>query len=752
MNKVTNVLLGRSVVGLVSLVISALVFPMVAFGSGSLVQDSYQWRNDDGSEASASQKAAVNTAIIGVARGQNVRLRFNVTEIANYPLSISSTLQYATSEDGPWLNVGTDDSSAFKMTATSRYNTDDPTTKLIGSGTFSPGKCVEGPEVVFSNVTVNSLNHSNFEYCFQATAKASGSTAYYFQMTGLSQWTQRAKLTMASGEANETPVILSPLTAEASVTAPFTYTIQTSGSEPIANNVTGLPAGLTFDGLNTISGQAADPGTYNVIITATNAYGLDPETLVLSVLSNIAPVADDQNSYSIIQGGEVPITLSWSDVDTPLLSDHTFSIVSPSTNGGTLESYNQRYNSTAHPNIWYYRASSTYLGEDTFTWKCNDGDKDSNIATCTVTVNGNTPPVASSTDGTVASGSRGSCVFTVADPDAGQTVTYMLVSPPSAGGVVELPAPRVVGSSLAVYYTPPPGFAGNEVFTWRCNDGADDSNISTVTMTVTPGAPVPMDQMAVVIKDTTTDIPVSYAGGGGYSYTLMKSGLNYPAHGSVTISGTTFTYTPDTDYVGTDQIAWYMTYDGTDTEIVTCSITVMPDTGSDWPMWRMDEHRSGMTTHVLPDNLNLQWTWSLPVTDKGFGTYEFGHEPVVLGSRMFVPSSRNDMLLAINTGTGAEEWRFYAEGPIRTAPAACRLPSGDERVYVASDDGHLYCLDATDGTLVWKKRGGPSTRKMIGFDRLISTWPCMTSPFIMDGKVHFTAGLISSERGCCLDE
>ena len=62
-------------------------------------------------------------------------------------------------------------------------------------------------------------------------------------------------------------------------------------------------------------------------------------------------------------------------------------------------------------------------------------------------------------------------------------------------------------------------------------------------------------------------------------------------------------------------------------------------------------------------------------------------------------------------------------------------------MFVASDDGYLYCLDAEHGRLLWKFRGGPSDRKILGNERLISTWPARGGPVVADGTVYFAAGI-----------
>lgn len=162
---------------------------------------------------------------------------------------------------------------------------------------------------------------------------------------------------------------------------------------------------------------------------------------------------------------------------------------------------------------------------------------------------------------------------------------------------------------------------------------------------------------------------------------------------------------------------------------------------ADWPMWRCDAHRSGASAAELPARLSLAWSLALPALqpawpDQAKMQLDSVYEPIVLGQRLFVGSSYDDSLTAYDTRSGRELWRFHANGPIRFAPVAW-----GERVCVASDDGYLYCLKAADGTLVWKFRGGPSDRRILGNERLISTWPARGAPVFADGIVYFAAGI-----------
>ena len=161
----------------------------------------------------------------------------------------------------------------------------------------------------------------------------------------------------------------------------------------------------------------------------------------------------------------------------------------------------------------------------------------------------------------------------------------------------------------------------------------------------------------------------------------------------------------------------------------------------DWPMWRADDKRSAFTESSLPKNLHQQWVVSQPALkaawpDQPMMPFDAAYEPVIVGRVMLVGSSRADAVTAHDTRTGRELWRFHADGPVRFAPAC----AGD-RAFVVSDDGHLYCLSLATGEVVWKFRGGPSERKILGNGRLISMWPARGAPVVAGGTVYFAASI-----------
>lgn len=166
-----------------------------------------------------------------------------------------------------------------------------------------------------------------------------------------------------------------------------------------------------------------------------------------------------------------------------------------------------------------------------------------------------------------------------------------------------------------------------------------------------------------------------------------------------------------------------------------------PVAAADWPMQRGDAARSASTAQELPPKLLLQWMREYPALqpawpDQPKMPFDAAYEPIVLGQRMFVGSSRNDGVTALDVQSGEEAWTFHTDGPVRLAPAGW-----EDRLFVAADDGYLYCLDTASGNLLWKFRGGPSDRRILGNGRLISTWPARGGPVVADGVVYFAAGI-----------
>jgi len=168
--------------------------------------------------------------------------------------------------------------------------------------------------------------------------------------------------------------------------------------------------------------------------------------------------------------------------------------------------------------------------------------------------------------------------------------------------------------------------------------------------------------------------------------------------------------------------------------------------GGDWPMWRHDVERSAASPDGVVDNPVLLWSLKLPPMHKAWPLerkrrldFDASYEPVVMGKQLFLASPVNGSVAAYDTDSGAEQWTYFTEGPIRCAPVCWK-----DRVFVGSDDGCLYCLDSASGRLLWRFRGAPRERpdkRLLGNGHLISFWPVRGGPVVKDGVLYFGAGI-----------
>ena len=167
---------------------------------------------------------------------------------------------------------------------------------------------------------------------------------------------------------------------------------------------------------------------------------------------------------------------------------------------------------------------------------------------------------------------------------------------------------------------------------------------------------------------------------------------------------------------------------------------------ADWPTYRADSTRSSYTLEQLPEELVLQWTYKSPHAPtpawptRNRQQFDRAYQPVIAGSVLYYGSSADCKVYALDAVTGKTRWSFFTDSPVRFAPVVWQ-----DRLFVASDDGHLYCLTATDGQYLWELRGGPEDDMLLGNDRMISRWPARGGPVVVDDVLYFGAGIWPSE-------
>lgn len=180
----------------------------------------------------------------------------------------------------------------------------------------------------------------------------------------------------------------------------------------------------------------------------------------------------------------------------------------------------------------------------------------------------NTPPVAE--DQAIATARNVPVTFALMASDAdGHPLTYRLVDGPSLG--------TATLDGATVTYTPELDALGDDTFTWVANDGFDDSNTATVTLSIRPvnTAPTIADQRLSTPEDTPLTIDpmiVDPDTDDVHTVTLETS----PEHGEVVVEGTSLRYSPATDFHGEDRFV-IQAHDGaSDSGPATIIIDVTP--------------------------------------------------------------------------------------------------------------------------------------------------------------------------------
>ncbi|MBT4818296.1 MAG: PQQ-binding-like beta-propeller repeat protein, partial [Lentisphaerae bacterium] len=165
-----------------------------------------------------------------------------------------------------------------------------------------------------------------------------------------------------------------------------------------------------------------------------------------------------------------------------------------------------------------------------------------------------------------------------------------------------------------------------------------------------------------------------------------------------------------------------------------------------WRMYRGGLGRTSVTAEKLTFPLAATWVyeprhspspaWPEPGKELHRMDFDYAFHPVSADGFVYFGSSSDDTVRALEADTGKEVWRFTTGGPVRFAPA---LANG--KVYVASDDGHVTCLDARTGALGWRFRAAPRDGLILGNGRMISRWPLRSGVLVEDGVVYVTAGM-----------
>jgi hypothetical protein len=167
-----------------------LLFSLFAFfyfhSFAFTTQNNWRWRNNNGSETSASWRAAQNQSIIINSIDSVYRLRIQLQNNTGNDKSFNTNLMYASSPGGPWRYITNFvGNNAFTLSNTNAYVTDmQLTTQQItgSSDTYTPGKILVKTNEL--DLPIANGTTSEYEYSIQPTNNIQANTTYYFQIPG----------------------------------------------------------------------------------------------------------------------------------------------------------------------------------------------------------------------------------------------------------------------------------------------------------------------------------------------------------------------------------------------------------------------------------------------------------------------------------------------------------------------------------------------------------------------------------------
>jgi len=200
-----------------------------------------------------------------------------------------------------------------------------------------------------------------------------------------------------------------------------------------------------------------------------------------------------------------------------------------------------------------YEPELNYIGPDSFKFKANDGNLDSNEAIVVIDVLRNdAAPIAEpgafrGIEDTPIPGQL------VAKSPGNKPLTYMLVSGPSSGQLA-------INANGSFVYTPNLNFNGTDSFVFKANDGLKDSNNAIATLDVRPvnDAPVAQNLAFETDKDTPLNANAVASDVDNNNNQLVFRVTVPPMAGAnavMQVNGS-FLYTPAPGYVGPDSFKY----------------------------------------------------------------------------------------------------------------------------------------------------------------------------------------------------
>ncbi len=219
-----------------------------------------------------------------------------------------------------------------------------------------------------------------------------------------------------------------------------------------------------------------------------------------------------------------------------------------------------------------YTPNANYNGADSFSFKANDGQVDSNVAAVTLTIAAvNDAPVSGNGSASINEDTPLAGALPTASDVEGDPIVYALAGAAAHGAAV-------VNADGTFSYTPNPNYNGPDSFSFSVadNHGGTNTYAYAITIAAVNDPPLSANGSASINEDTplTGSLPAaSDADGDPITYALAGAA----AHGVAVVNADgTFSYTPGANYNGSDTFGFSVSDGHGGTNTYAYSITIAP--------------------------------------------------------------------------------------------------------------------------------------------------------------------------------
>ena len=333
------------------------------------------------------------------------------------------------------------------------------------------------------------------------------------------------------------------------------------------------------------AGSTVPDGNYVIHVECTEADSGTP-SVYTSIPFNKNGVAQSTNPSN--SGGIINMSLVYTVSTPPVAQNQTVATAEDTAKAITLVATDAEDNpltyaivdhpghgvlAGAAPNV-VYTPDTDWNGQDTFTFRANDGSSNSNTATVTVNVSAqnDAPNILSisATPDTITFPSTTTLTVIAEDPE-GDDITYTWSKTSGQGSVTFTPNGTTAAATSVASF----GMSGSYVLEVTATDGSDASTDSVMVNVQSSGntAPFALAQSVTAAQAMAKDITLAATDpdGDDLTYTIVT----LPSHGTLSGSEPNVTYTSDGGYSGSDSFTFKANDETEDSNTATVSITVI---------------------------------------------------------------------------------------------------------------------------------------------------------------------------------